>query len=182
MHTRMRLWCAAGVVGLIAAASGPQSASAQNLQSVIRTLDNVLNPNDARRFEDQARRNGRADEERYWRDYRAGLETRRPERGIGPDEARRFEEQSRRNHRADEERYWRDYRAGFETRRPERGIGPDEAYRFEEQSRRNHRAEEERYWRDYRAGLDGRGRDRDVYERGRDRGEPRDRFDPTQPR
>jgi hypothetical protein len=142
MHMRIRLCCAAGVVGLIAAGSGPQSASAQNLQSLIRTLDNVLNPDDARRFEDQARR----------------------------------------NHRAEEERYWRDYRAGLEVRRPERGIGPDEAYRFEEQSRRNHRAEEERYWRDYRAGLDGRGRDRDVGPTGRDRGEPRDRFDPTQPR
>ena len=143
MRTRTRLCCAvAGVVALVATVSGPQAALAQDLKNIVRTLNNVLNPEDARRFEDQARRNGRGDEERYWRDYRAGLEARRPERGIGPDEARRFEEQSRRNHRVDEERYWRDYRGG----------------------------------------LEGHGRNQDVGERGRDREEPRDRFDPAQPR
>ena len=40
---------------------------------MVRTLNNVLNPDDARRLEDQARRNGRLQEERYWHDYRAGL-------------------------------------------------------------------------------------------------------------
>jgi hypothetical protein len=85
MHARMRvrLCCAAGVVGLIAAGSGPQSASAQNLQSVIRTLDNVLNPDDARRFEEQSRRNHRAEEERYWRGYRAGFDGRGRGRDVG---------------------------------------------------------------------------------------------------
>jgi hypothetical protein len=34
----------------------------------------VINPGDAQRYEDQARRNNRPDEERYWRDYRTGLE------------------------------------------------------------------------------------------------------------
>jgi hypothetical protein len=42
---------------------------------MVRTLNNVINPGDARRLEDQARRNGRPQEERYWRDYRAGLDS-----------------------------------------------------------------------------------------------------------
>jgi len=42
---------------------------------MVRTLNNVLNPGDAQRLEDQARRNHRPQEERYWRDYRAGLES-----------------------------------------------------------------------------------------------------------
>ena len=173
---RTRLWCLAGLAGVIAAASGLTSASAQDVNNLVRTLNAILNPADAQRLEDQARRGGRAEEERYWRDYRAGLEHRQPQREethapsyrdadrrnyeIGPDEARRFEEESRRRRRFEEERYWRDYRAGLERRpggdRRDYRIGPDEARRFEEQSRRNHRIEEERYWRDYRAGL-GRG-------------------------
>jgi hypothetical protein len=35
----------------------------------------MLNPGDAQRLEDQVRRNGRPQEERYWRDYRVGLES-----------------------------------------------------------------------------------------------------------
>jgi hypothetical protein len=49
-------------------------------------LNNVLNPGDAQRLEDQARRNGRYQEERYWHDYRAGVDS--PYRGgrdYGPD-------------------------------------------------------------------------------------------------
>jgi hypothetical protein len=42
---------------------------------MVRTLNNVINPGDAQRLEDQARRNGRLQEERYWRDYRAGLDS-----------------------------------------------------------------------------------------------------------
>jgi len=53
---------------------------------MVRTLNNVLNPGDAQRFEDQARRNGRPQEERYWRDYRAGLDSPdRYRRDYGPD-------------------------------------------------------------------------------------------------
>ena len=48
-----------------------------------RTLNNVLNPGDAQRLEDQARRNSRPQEERYWRDYRAGLDA--PDRNRRPD-------------------------------------------------------------------------------------------------
>jgi hypothetical protein len=45
------------------------------MNDMVRTLNNVLNPGDAQRLEDQARRNGRPQEERYWRDYRAGLDS-----------------------------------------------------------------------------------------------------------
>jgi len=160
------------VAGLIAAASASQSAPAQDVNQIVRTLNAIVNPQDALHLEERARRDGRADEERYWRDYRAGLEHRRPEREgayappspggdrrgyqIGPDEARRYEEESRRRRRFEEERYWRDYRAGL-AHRPDtqssHAIGPEEARRLEEESRRNRRFDEERYWREYRGGV-----------------------------
>ncbi len=43
------------------------------MNDMVRTLSNVLNPDDARRLEDQARRKGQLQEERYWHNYRAGL-------------------------------------------------------------------------------------------------------------
>ena len=67
--------CTAGLVGFLAVMPGAGSACAQNLNDVVRGLNSVLNPNDARRLEDQAYRNGRSDEQRYWHDYRAGLES-----------------------------------------------------------------------------------------------------------
>ena len=73
MWSSLRLFCTAGVVGLLAAVSGAGAGSAQSVNDMVRTLNNVLNPDDARRLEDQARRNGRLQEERYWHDYRAGL-------------------------------------------------------------------------------------------------------------
>jgi len=167
---RVRLYLVV-LAGLIAAASATLPASAQDVNRIVRTLNTILNPQDAQRLEERARHEGREEEERYWRDYRAGLEHRRPEREdayappnrdrpnreIGPDDARRFEEQSRRARHLEEERYWRDYRAGLEHRsegdRRHYEIGPDEARRLEEQSHRNRRFEEERYWREYRAGL-----------------------------
>jgi hypothetical protein len=48
---------------------------AQSVNDMVRSLNDMLNPGDAQRLEDQARRNGRPQEERYWRDYRAGLES-----------------------------------------------------------------------------------------------------------
>src|SRR5215831_18886224 len=69
----MKLLCTAGLVGLSAAVFGASTGSAQSVNDMVRTLNNVLNPGDAQRLEDQARRNGRLQEERYWRDYRAGL-------------------------------------------------------------------------------------------------------------
>ena len=122
----------AAVAGLIALGQAPQPASAQELNRIVRTLDAVLNPQDAQRLQERARREGREDEERYWRDYRAGLEHRAPGR-----EERRYGE---------EERRYREIRA-------------EDARRFEEQSHRNHRLAEERYWRDYRSGLEGRPRE-----------------------
>ena len=77
----MKVLCAAGLVGLAAAVPGAGTASAQNVNDMVRTLNNVLNPGDAQRLEDQARRNGRPQEERYWRDYRAGLDS--PSRNRG---------------------------------------------------------------------------------------------------
>src|SRR5205807_8228687 len=73
--TSMKLLCTAGLVGLLAAVPGARTGSAQGVNDMVRTLNNVLNPGDAQRLEDQARRNGRSQEERYWRDYRTGLES-----------------------------------------------------------------------------------------------------------
>ena len=73
--TCKRLPCTAGLLGLVVAVSGASTASAQSVNDMVRTLNNVLNPGDAQRLEDQARRSGRPQEERYWRDYRAGLES-----------------------------------------------------------------------------------------------------------
>jgi hypothetical protein len=71
----------AGLVGLLAAVPGTRPSSAQGVNDMVRTLNNVLNPSDAQRLEDQARRNGRPQEERYWHDYRAGLDS--PDRNRG---------------------------------------------------------------------------------------------------
>src|SRR6516164_9657525 len=71
--TCMRLLFTAGLVGPLAVVSGASTGSAQSVNDMVRTLNNVLNPGDAQRLEDQARRNGRPQEQRYWRDYRAGL-------------------------------------------------------------------------------------------------------------
>jgi hypothetical protein len=71
----MKLLCTAGLVGLLAAVPGSRTGSAQSMNDMVRTLNNVLNPADAQRLEDQARRNGGLQEERYWRDYRAGLDS-----------------------------------------------------------------------------------------------------------
>lgn len=180
---RASLACFVGAAGIVTAGLVSPALAADDLNSVVRTLNAVLNPGDARRFEDQARRNGRADEERYWHNYGAGLEEQRrgggPQRSeerrsdrIGPEEARRLEEQARRNGRREDERYWHNYAAGFGSPRPEgRGeivpqyrdqnpnrIGPEQASRLEEQARRNGRWEEVRYWADYRASLEGRSR------------------------
>ena len=84
--TSMKLLCTAGLVGLLAAVPGARTGSAQSVNDMVRTLNNVLNPGDAQRLEDQARRNGRPQEERYWRDYRAGLDSPdRSRRDYGPD-------------------------------------------------------------------------------------------------
>jgi len=72
--------CLIGAVSAVAIAVG-YPASADSLKSVVRTLNAIVNPEDAWRLEDQARRYHRTNEERYWRNYGAGLEQQRRERG-----------------------------------------------------------------------------------------------------
>ena len=82
----MKLLCSVGLVGLLTMVPGAHTGSAQNLNDMVRTLNNIVNPSDAQRLEDQARRNGRVQEERYWHDYRAGLDSPdRNRRDYGPD-------------------------------------------------------------------------------------------------
>ena len=82
----MKLLCSVGLVGLLTMVPGAHTGSAQNLNNMVRTLNNIVNPSDAQRLEDQARRNGRVQEERYWHDYRAGLDSPdRNRRDYGPD-------------------------------------------------------------------------------------------------
>ena len=69
----MRLLCTTGLVALLGMAPGAGTGFAQSVNDMVRTLNNIVNPSDAQRLEDQARRNDRPQEERYWRDYRAGL-------------------------------------------------------------------------------------------------------------
>jgi len=121
------------VGGAVIAVGSP--AAADSLKSVVRTLNAIVNPEDAWRLEDQARRYHRPNEERYWRDYGAGLEQQRRERGeavpprggwhgystpIGPDEAYRLQYQARRDGHVAEEHYWARYRQGLEEHGPRR--------------------------------------------------------------
>lgn len=167
---RISLTCVLGAASL-AAIGSMQPAAADSLNSVIRTMNAIVNPDDAQRLEDQARREGRPEEERYWQNYGAGLEQQRggPRPGyvagrVGPDDARRLEEQARREGRWQEERYWHDYRVGLEGPRSDyRGgvatrdaIGPEDAYRLEARARAEGRWDEARYWAAYRAGLENR--------------------------
>jgi hypothetical protein len=119
-----------GVASVVAVGFGPP-ASADNLKSVVRTLNAIVNPEDAWRLEDQARRHERPQEEHYWHNYGAGLEQQRRSRGesgpqygggarygnqIEPDEAYRLEDQARHDGRRDEGNYWARYREGLGPR------------------------------------------------------------------
>ena len=125
---RPSLFCFVGIVGLAAVGCG-SPASADDLKSVVRTLNAILNPEDAWRLEDQSRRYGHPVEGRYWHQYGAGLEQQRRERGesvpqyggprrystpIDPDEAYRLEDQARRYGRRKTQQYWGQYRQGLE--------------------------------------------------------------------
>ena len=82
----IKLLCGVGLVGLLAMVPGARTGSAQSVNDMVRTLNKIVNPSDAQRLEDQARRNGRLQEERYWQDYRAGLDSPDRYRGdYGPD-------------------------------------------------------------------------------------------------
>ena len=78
--------CTAGMIAFLAVVPGAGSVCAQNLNDMVRGLNNALNPGDARRLEDQAYQNGRWDEQRYWHDYGAGLaSSNRYRRDYAPD-------------------------------------------------------------------------------------------------
>src|ERR1700736_4565510 len=105
-----RVLYTAGVAGLMSALTAHPSAltahpaSAQGVGDIVRGLNAVINPGDAQRLEDQARRNNRPAEERYWRDYRTGLET--PDRsrdgGVRHDDRdRRFDPSDPRTFRSE---------------------------------------------------------------------------------
>ena len=126
--------CLIRAVSAVAIAVG-YPASADSLKSVVRTLNAIVNPEDAWRLEDQALRYHRTKEERYWRTYGAGLEQQRRERGepvpprgewhgystpIDPSEAYRLQYQARRDGQFTEEHYWARYRQGLEERGPRR--------------------------------------------------------------
>jgi len=89
----MRTLLTIGLAGLVTAALIPQ-APAQDLS---RILHGITEPDEAHRYEEQAHRNGRPDEERYWQRYGAGL----------------HEQQAHQNGRPDEERYWHQYGTGL---------------------------------------------------------------------
>jgi hypothetical protein len=66
----IRLLCTTGLVTLLGMAPGAGTGFAQSVNDMVRTLNNIVNPGDAQRLEDQARLNNRPQEERYWHDYR----------------------------------------------------------------------------------------------------------------
>jgi hypothetical protein len=92
----MRALLMIGLAGLATVALMPQ-APAQNLGRIIRA---ITEPNEAHRYEEQAHRNRRPDEERYWQRYGAGL----------------HEQRAHQNGRPEEERYWHQYGAGLQGR------------------------------------------------------------------
>jgi hypothetical protein len=101
----MQMRRVAAATGVILFGLTQPSLARDDLRNVIGTLSAILNPADARRYEEQARLNHRLEEERYWREYWYGLEDQRAER---------YREEARERHRVEEERYWRAYRAGLD--------------------------------------------------------------------
>lgn len=78
-----RMFCNAAVLGMVGVLF-TQPGSAQGVGDIVRGLNAVMNPSDAQRLEDQARRNNQPAEERYWRDYRTGLESHDRTGDTGP--------------------------------------------------------------------------------------------------
>lgn len=115
-----------GATALLLTTLGPP-ASAQNVKSVVRTLNAIVNPEDAWRLEDQAHRYRQQNEARYWHGYADGLVRQQRERGEP----------------APENRGW----GGYQT-----PIGPDEAYRLQHQAHRFGHPHAEEYWRQWGEG------------------------------
>lgn len=126
MHQfKASLWGAAALV----VANFGTPALAENLKSVVRTLNPIVDPEDAWRLEDQARRYHQRNEEQYWHGYARGLQEQRQERGE----------------RVPEYHGWYRY---------DRPIDPDEAYRLQDQAQRFGHPAAQDYWRRYREGLE----------------------------
>jgi hypothetical protein len=123
----MRMLGLAGAAALLIATCG-EPAAAGDLKSVVRTLNAIINPEDAWRLEDQARRYHQQEEARYWHGYADGLT------------------RQRREHRepVPEYRGWGGYGGP---------VDPDEAYRLEHQAGRFGHPGAEAYWRRYGEGL-----------------------------
>ena len=102
-------------------------AASENVKSVVRTLNAIINPEDAWRLEDQARRYHQQEETRYWHGYADGLARQQRERGE----------------RVPEYRGWEGYRTP---------IDPDEAYRLQYQAHRFGHPRAEEYWRQWGEG------------------------------
>jgi hypothetical protein len=90
LSTRARLLCAAGVVVLMTAIPVAHPASAQGINDIVRNLNNTMNPNDAQRREDQARRDhqvrhreGRSEDGQYRHGDRPTSESREYNRNGG---------------------------------------------------------------------------------------------------
>jgi hypothetical protein len=115
-----------GAAVLVMANFGPP-ASADNLKSVVRTLNAIVNPEDAWRLEDQARHYQRQDEANYWHGYATGLQ-----------------QQWNRGEPVPQYHGWDRYGTS---------IDPDEAYRLQDQARRFNRPAAQDYWRQYHEGL-----------------------------
>jgi hypothetical protein len=67
----MRTMLMIGLAGVIAVALTPPRVQAQDLG---RVLHAITDPHEAQRYEEQAHRSGRVDEEHYWHRYGAGLQ------------------------------------------------------------------------------------------------------------
>jgi hypothetical protein len=127
----MKLICVASVVGLVSTFPMHPS-SAQNLGDVVRGLNSVINPGDAQRYEDQARRDHRPDEERYWRDYRRGLDA--PDHRDSGDRrgAYRFDPSDPRTFRSDAAISLEVGRLSRDEQRRYRDMSPTERRRYDD--------------------------------------------------
>ena len=102
-------------------------APAENLKSVVRTLNAIVNPEDAWRLEDQARYYRHQNEANYWHGYGTGLQ-----------------QHWNRGEPVPQYRGWDRYGTPIDS---------DEAYRLQDQARRFNQPAAQDYWRRYHEGL-----------------------------
>jgi hypothetical protein len=70
----MRTMLMIGLAGVIAVALTPPQAKAEDSRGILHA---ITDPHEAQRYEENAHRMGRPDEEHYWHQYGAGLHDRR---------------------------------------------------------------------------------------------------------